>query len=174
MIEWKPAPGYPGYEVSSVGTVKGLAGVSLQGREMPERILTLTNHPKGYKMVSLQLAGRSKKVLVHRLVCEAFHGTAPDPSMTDVCHKDEIKDNNVPENLEWGTRARNIQQYADSGRYRNQNTDLTHCKNNHPFDSENTRFWISKSGSAHRICKKCQAMRARKARANARRESRSR
>lgn len=170
-IEWRSAPGYPGYEVSSSGTVRGLAGVSLQGHKMPERMLSLLNHPKGYKMVSLQRDGKTKKVLVHRLVCEAFHGPAPDPLMTDVCHKDEVKDNNVPENLEWGTRARNIQQYADSGRYRNQNTGLTHCRNNHALDLENTRIWVSKRGTTHRICKKCQADRTRRAREDASRKS---
>lgn len=168
---WKAAPGYPGYEVSSRGQVRGLEGISLQGRALPLRMLTLLNHPKGYKMVSLQLDGRSKKVLVHRLVCEAFHGPAPSPEITDVCHIDEIKEHNTPENLKWGTRRENIQQYADSGRYQNQNTQLTHCLNGHPFSEGNTRRWTSKLGRNHRICRTCTRDRARERRKNARSKS---
>src|SRR5690606_34466884 len=45
---------------------------------------------------------RGKTYRVHRLICEAFNGPAPDGY---VCmHLDEDASNNRPENLAWGTQ----------------------------------------------------------------------
>lgn len=44
---------------------------------------------------------------VHRLVCEAFHGAAPEDGMV-VIHLDEDATNNRPENLKWGTQKENL------------------------------------------------------------------
>lgn len=51
---------------------------------------------------------RGKKTLkVSRVVCEAFHGSAPDSR--PVCmHLDENSRNNKPENLAWGTQKENL------------------------------------------------------------------
>lgn len=50
------------------------------------------------------LKGKSYKA--HRLICEAFHGPAPDGA---VCmHLDENSRNNRPENLAWGTQKENL------------------------------------------------------------------
>jgi hypothetical protein len=46
-------------------------------------------------------------VKVHRAVCEAFHGPAPD-GMPYVLHIDEDAHNNRPENLKWGTQKENL------------------------------------------------------------------
>lgn len=53
-------------------------------------------------------ARRGHKTLkVARLVCEAFHGTAPETK--PVCmHLDENARNNVPGNLAWGTQKENL------------------------------------------------------------------
>jgi len=50
---------------------------------------------------------RGKNYKVHRLVCEAFHGLAPDEKMV-VIHKDENALNNRPSNLRWGTQKENL------------------------------------------------------------------
>jgi hypothetical protein len=44
---------------------------------------------------------------VHRLVCEAFHGPAPEGKNV-VLHLDEDATNNKPENLRWGTQKENL------------------------------------------------------------------
>lgn len=44
---------------------------------------------------------------IHRLVCEAFHGSAPF-SRAVVIHLDENALNNRPENLRWGTQKENL------------------------------------------------------------------
>lgn len=50
---------------------------------------------------------KGKTYKVHRLVCEAFNGAAPDGR--NVCmHKDENSANNRPSNLEWGTQKENL------------------------------------------------------------------
>ena len=47
-----------------------------------------------------------KTLKVHRLVCEAFNGPAPEGM---VCmHLDENARNNRPENLAWGTQKQNL------------------------------------------------------------------
>ena len=56
-----------------------------------------------------------KRTRVHRIVCETFHGPAPE-GKTIVHHKDERKDNNRASNLEWSTQSENriasIQKYG--------------------------------------------------------------
>lgn len=50
---------------------------------------------------------RGKTYKVARLVCEAFHGPAPDDK--PVCmHRDENAANNRAENLAWGTQKENL------------------------------------------------------------------
>ena len=44
---------------------------------------------------------------IHRLVCEAFHGPAPEQKSV-VIHIDEDATNNRPENLRWGTQKENL------------------------------------------------------------------
>lgn len=50
---------------------------------------------------------RGKNYKVHRLVCEAFHGPAPEGKNV-VIHLDENALNNRPENLKWGTQKENL------------------------------------------------------------------
>lgn len=60
----------------------------------------------GYRFVNLRRFGAMKCRKVHALVCEAFHGEKPDPTLV-TRHLDGIRDNNVPENLCWGTAKDN-------------------------------------------------------------------
>ena len=50
---------------------------------------------------------RGKNYKVHRLVCEAFHGPAPD-GMPVVLHLNEDALDNRPKNLRWGTQKENL------------------------------------------------------------------
>lgn len=50
---------------------------------------------------------RGKSYKVHRLVCEAFHGSAP--ANKPVCmHLNENSADNRPDNLAWGTQRENL------------------------------------------------------------------
>lgn len=70
------------------------------------RYLKLADH-KGYKSVSLYRNDKNRSLqLVHRLVAQSF---IPNPKEhNEVNHKNEIKDDNRVENLEWCSRTYNV------------------------------------------------------------------
>lgn len=99
--QWKPIPGFEGlYEASDQGQIKRIAG----GRgAKPGRILKQKNHPGGYKTVTLSKESKYHQWLVHRLVCAAFLG--PAPQGITVNHKNDDRADNRLENLEYATYA---------------------------------------------------------------------
>ena len=98
---WKEIEGYEGlYMVSSLGRVKRLEGKKCKH----DRIITPRNN-NGYYRVSLSKYGKVLQYRLHRLVAEAF---IPNPNNYPVVnHKDENKQNNCVENLEWCSYAYN-------------------------------------------------------------------
>lgn len=76
----------------------------------------LTPFPvKGYLRVNGFSAGKRRAEPVHRLVCEAFHGPAPE-SAELVRHLDGDPLNNRADNLAWGTFHDNEQDKSEHGR----------------------------------------------------------
>lgn len=104
--EWKPYRD-TGYEVSSLGRVRRIGS---------ERcVLPRAKGRWGHVKVSL---GRSlKDQPVHRLVCEAFNGPAPE-GKPECRHLNGLPADNRPENLVWGTRAENAADGTLLGRYK--------------------------------------------------------
>lgn len=98
--EWKEIAG--GY-ISNLGNVK-----SKYGRLLSKRILKTG---QGYYQVDIA----KKTHLIHRLVCIAFNGPAPE-GMNIVRHLDGNTFNNVPSNLAWGTQKDNCQDTVKHGR----------------------------------------------------------
>lgn len=90
---YKDIKGYEGkYQVSNLGNVKSLH----YNNTNKEKVLKTTLHKDGYLFVSL---GHDKTKSIHRLVAETF---IPNPdNMPIVNHKDENKQNNSVDNLEW-------------------------------------------------------------------------
>lgn len=111
---WKDIKGYEGlYQVSSFGRVKSLERFidfknKYGGGHMvhkPERLLKPKINKDGYLVVGLSKNGNIKYMLVSRLVAKTF---LPNPrKLPEVNHKDEDKQNNRINNLEWCTRAYN-------------------------------------------------------------------
>ena len=106
--EWRDIKGYEGlYQVSNLGNVRSLhwyGGDTIKNR-------ALVNHTTGYLMVSLSNKKKCKPFLVHRLVAEAF---IPNPNNYGfVNHKDENKQNNCVDNLEWCTKSYNAIYYLN-------------------------------------------------------------
>lgn len=99
---WKPIKGYEGlYFVSNLSRVKR---VTPRGK-FKERLLYKNLNDSGYWCVALCKNGKAKSKRVHRLVAEAF---IPNPeNKTQVGHKDETRDNDSIENLEWVTPKEN-------------------------------------------------------------------
>lgn len=110
---WKDVVGYEGYyQVSNLGRVKSLRTKAYSPKEkcaivvMRERVLRQSPNVKTYLNVSLRKSGTKNTQKVHRLVAKAF---IPNPdNLPQVNHKDENKQNNCVENLEWCTNQYNI------------------------------------------------------------------
>ena len=100
MEHWKAIAGYEGiYEVSDQGRVKSL----WNGKE---KILKPQKNQGGYLRVGLYKDGHKKRLLVHRIVAEAF--IQNPQGLETVNHKDEVKTNNTVTNLEWMSLKDNL------------------------------------------------------------------
>lgn len=95
-------PGFPRYQVSSLGRVKG-----------PRKMLRPFIDRDGYHSVVLRRDLRSYFSRISRLVTLAWHGPCPSPRHT-AAHNDGSKANDVPGNLRWATHE---EQYADRIRH---------------------------------------------------------
>jgi hypothetical protein len=107
---WKDVVGYEGlYQVSNLGNVKSVArAVKRIGQsDLPvkERILKQQDDKAGYKTAMLSKGGKLKLLKVHRLVAIAFIENPEGYPIIN--HKDENKQNNKADNLEWCTHKYN-------------------------------------------------------------------
>lgn len=100
---WKDIPNYEGlYQVSNFGNVKSLN----YKRSGKEKILKPRKNKLGYMFVDLYKNNKPKTFLVHRLVANVF--LKNNNNLPCVNHKDENKDNNHIDNLEFCTYKENI------------------------------------------------------------------
>ena len=112
---WLPIPNYEShYQASSYGRVRStrrLVSDIKDGKQrhriFQERILSPNVAAKhGRHSVMLSVQGKTKRFLIARLVCLAFHGLPPE-GKDNVLHYDDNGDNNVPSNLRWGSHKDN-------------------------------------------------------------------
>lgn len=97
-IIWKDIPGYEGlYKVSNTGKIFSV---------VTNRELSVIQKKDGYTCISLCDKDHNKKQYrVHQLVAKAF---IPNPNnLPMINHKNEIKNDNRVENLEWVTAQQN-------------------------------------------------------------------
>lgn len=121
---WKDIKGYEGlYQVSSLGRVRSLDRSFFNkdisntpylrgqvGRVINGVIRVPTKKNNGYLQLSLWKDDKQRTFTIHRLVAEAF---LPNPkNLPYVNHKNEVKDDNRVENLEWCTHLYNCH-YGD-------------------------------------------------------------
>lgn len=95
--EWRTVDGF---SVSNLGR--------LWGKRMNRPILPAKN-ASGYRIIG--------RVLLHRLVCRAFHGEPHSPSLT-VDHINRDKSDNSEENLRWATNSAQAQNRVSHQRRR--------------------------------------------------------
>ena len=102
MEVWKDIQGYEGkYQISNWGNIRSIN----YGRTGKTKTLKLTYDRDGYKKITFKKNGKAKYFAVHRLV--AIHFLDNPNNYPQINHKDENKENNHVENLEWCTAKYN-------------------------------------------------------------------
>jgi hypothetical protein len=105
---WRVVPSLPHYLASSEGRIMRAPHMKLMpngGKRHYGGKPQFGVWEKGQGRFILVFNGKTHKV--HRLVCEAFNGPAPEGK--PVCmHADENSANNRPDNLLWGTQKENL------------------------------------------------------------------
>lgn len=94
---WKKVPSYDNYMVNEKGEVLN--------RSTFRKCTLQEKH--GYFYACIRVNDKYKLVAVHRMVCEAFHGTAPSINH-QVDHINRDRGDNRPCNLEWVSPSTNI------------------------------------------------------------------
>jgi len=107
---WKPIPDFPNYEVSNLGRIK---------RRQWYRILKPHLRPDGYSQIQLSKDGITYDRRLHVLICAAFNGPPPFED-AKALHRDDVRTNNDPNNLYWGTPKQNSIDAVTNKRYKRQ------------------------------------------------------
>lgn len=100
---WKDIVGYEGYyQVSNLGRVKSFGNTKIPNKYTgKERLLKSVKHTTDYLQITLFKNGKGKQFSVHRLVALTFLDNPNNYPCVN--HKDENKQNNCVDNLEWCT-----------------------------------------------------------------------
>lgn len=107
MEIWKDVIGYEGfYQVSNLGNVKRVGSFRGVNKAYLENYyLTKVDNGKGYLRVKLTVNNKSKRIMLHRIIAEAY---IPNPNNYKVInHINGNKKDNSIENLEWCTQSYN-------------------------------------------------------------------
>jgi hypothetical protein len=109
MTVWRDIPSLPGYQVSDAAEVRRLPYRGALGRTAGGIILAQATNPRGYRTITafVPSVGRYQPCLVHRVVCEAFHGPAPFKGAKALHWRNDLADNS-PSNVRWGSQAENM------------------------------------------------------------------
>ena len=137
---WRPVVEYEGlYMVSNWGRVKSM-NYNHSGKE---KILKPGKDKNGYLKVGLCKNGKVKTFYVHKLVAEAF--LLNPNNLPCINHKDENKQNNSVNNLEWCSYSYNINFGTRNKRMAKKNTNGKRSKSVLQYDLEGNfvREWES-------------------------------
>lgn len=116
---WRVIPGWEGsFEVSSWGRVRSLQRYAKTRKgfyRVKPRFMKIRIYPGRYPTVSLGDLRRGYfSYAVHRLELGAFVGLCP--LGREACHVDDIKSNNLINNLYWGTKEENTADRLRNGK----------------------------------------------------------
>jgi len=138
-------PSHPEYAVTETGEVWSFK---------TSKILRKHVSPTGYYQLNLSEGGVISRVGVHRLVCEAFHGTPPFEGALALHANGDPLDNR-PENLRWGSGSDNSKDSIVHGTH--SSASKTHCPRGHPYDEDNT--YTPPGAPNSRTCRTCHSER---------------
>lgn len=102
-MQWRPAPGFPDYEVTANGQVRRSPNSWGRSAGRTRKLQTLKD---GRIDIHLRRDGQYVHARVSRLVCEVWNG--PPPPGAFCCHCDGDPTNNHWSNLRWDTHASNM------------------------------------------------------------------
>lgn len=108
--KWKDVVNFEGYYlISNWGRIKSVEREIIRKKQgrivVKEKFLKADKTPKGYYRIQLQSKNKTKNMLVHRMVAEAF---IPNPeNKSQINHKNTIKTDNYIDNLEWVNNSEN-------------------------------------------------------------------
>lgn len=105
----------PGYHVTASGEV--WSSIPWRGQTWRPMAQHLNSH--GYPKVNIKNGDLRQAMLVHREVCEAFHGPKPTPDH-QVRHLNGDRTDNRAANLAWGTASENALDRIAHGNMPNQ------------------------------------------------------
>ena len=111
---WRSIVRFDDYECNASGEIRRKRMYGYPDR--PGVKLKAAIGPHGYLLVSLRRDGRTHSILVHRIICETFHGICPD-GKEEVAHNDGVRTNNNSSNLRWATRKENRRDMIAHGTY---------------------------------------------------------
>jgi hypothetical protein len=105
QITLKPVPGHPDIYASNLGELWSRRSGGWRILKPHQGGGRIWDSRGGYLRVTVRYRDRGNKpssLYIHRAVCEAFHGPAPEPGYQYVVdHKDFNWKNNKPDNLRW-------------------------------------------------------------------------
>lgn len=105
---WKDIPNYERlYQVSNLGRIKSLY-------YSKEKILTPKIDKDGYLLINLYKNHKCQTFKIHRIVAQVFLNNSNN--LPQINHKDENKQNNCVDNLEWCTHIYN-QNYGNKNNW---------------------------------------------------------
>ena len=136
MINWKPIPGFEGFEASDEGHIRN----THSGKQLKEYQIN-----SGYLIVSCAGYGNQ---LVHRLVCMAYH---PDGTHDNqVNHINGIPTDNRPENLEFMSLSDNVRDFWNNPIF----TEKQNQIKKQVSERMSSRIWITDGTTNYRILPK--------------------
>lgn len=112
---WKEISGWPGYQVSDAGNIRGFKDYHGNIYENPHPIKPRINKDGYYELTLYASAGKRATKRLHRLVAETFLGQHPGLVIN---HIDGDKLNNNVKNLEWVTAEKNSTLASELGLYK--------------------------------------------------------
>lgn len=114
-------------------------------------IFKMFTMPNGYLHFGVCIHGKQHGAYAHQMVCEAFHGPAPEGQ--EVRHLNGDPSDNRPENLCWGTKSENGFDRVRHGTYRNGSMAKTRCPRGHELREPNLLMYALRAG--RRSCRSC-------------------